>query len=302
MKVPVHLTLAILLSGAGSVQGAQQNLDQVEIETVRVADGIFMLVGAGGNIGVSAGEDAVFLVDDQFAPLTEKIRAAVARISSQPIRFVLNTHWHGDHTGGNENLGEAGVLIVGHDHVRARMSVEQFMEALNRRVPPSPAKALPVVTFNDTVTSHLNGQTIHAFHVPPAHTDGDSVIHFREGNVVHMGDLFFNGLYPFIDLSGGGSVDGMIAAADRVLALTDGNTKIIPGHGPLADRESLRRYREMLFTVRSRVQELIAAGKRVEEVLQARPSREFDETWGKGFMSPENFLRIVYSSLRRGGS
>src|SRR6266571_5451951 len=242
-----------------------QDFSKVQVSTLKVTDGVYMLAGAGGNIGVSAGEDGVFLIDDEYAPLTDKIKAAIAAISDKPIRFLLNTHWHGDHTGGNENLGQGGVLIVAHENVRKRMSVEQFIETFKMKVPASPKAALPLVTFTDAVTFHLNGDEIHSFHVPPAHTDGDSIIHFRKSNVVHMGDCFFNGLYPFIDVSSGGSIDGMIGAADRVLGMTDAATKIMPGHGPLADRAALADFRDMLETVRARVQPMVAAGKTLEQ-------------------------------------
>lgn len=293
---------AVLVFGVAVVRselGAQQDFSKVEIRTLQVAGGVYMLVGSGGNIGVSAGEDGVFLVDDQYAPLTEKIKAAIAAISDKPVRFVLNTHWHGDHTGGNENLGEAGALIVAHENVRKRMSVEQFIEAFGRKVPPSPEGALPVVTFTDAVTFHLNGDEIHAFHVEPAHTDGDAIVHFRKANVIHMGDLFFNGLYPFIDISSGGSVDGMIAAAERGLAVADEHTKIIPGHGELGDAKDLKAFRDMLVAIRDRIKPMVAAGKSLEEVVAARPTAPFDENWGKGFLNAERFVGIVYASLSK---
>jgi glyoxylase-like metal-dependent hydrolase (beta-lactamase superfamily II) len=256
-----------------------------------------MLIGQGGNIGVVAGEDGIFLIDDQFAPLTEKIKDAVATIDDGPIRFVFNTHWHGDHTGGNENLGGEGALIVAHENVRQRMSTEQFNAFFNSTQPPSPEAALPVVTFSEAVTFHLNGEEIHAFHVEPAHTDGDAVVHLRTSNAVHMGDLFFSTGYPYIDLSSGGSVNGLIDAAARVLAVTDGETKIIPGHGPLSDRAGLQNFRDMVVTIRDRVQEHINAGRSVDEVIVAGPTADFDEAWGKAFMNGEQFIRIVYESL-----
>src|SRR5437870_4403639 len=225
----------VLVLAAASPAAAQVNYDTVQIRTVKVAEGVYMLMGAGGNIGVSVGSDGVILIDDQYAPLSDKIKAAVAALGG-PIRFLINTHWHWDHNGGNENFARSGVVTVAHENVRHRMSVEQFVTAFNRHVPAAPSGALPLVTFTDSVNFYLNGDSIHAFHVPPAHTDGDAIIWFRRANVVHMGDLFFNGRYPFVDLSSGGSVEGMVAAVDRVLALADGNTKIIPGHGPLADR------------------------------------------------------------------
>jgi glyoxylase-like metal-dependent hydrolase (beta-lactamase superfamily II) len=240
----------------------------------------------------------VFVIDDQFAPLTEKIVAAIRGFSDRPIRFVVNTHWHFDHVGGNENLGKMGALIVAHDNVRERMSVEQVMEALGQTVPASPGEALPVVTFSEAVTFHLNGDELNVFHIPHAHTDGDAIIHFRTANVMHMGDTFFNGLYPFIDLGSGGNVRGMIAAADAALAAADANTKIIPGHGPLASRADLERYRSVLVTARDRVAAAIASGRTLDQVKAARLMAEYDEAWGGAFINPEQFLEFVYQSLR----
>ncbi len=276
---------------------AQQDFSKVEITTVEVAGGIYMLTGAGGNLGVCSGEDGIFLIDDQYAPLTEKIQAAVAKISQDPIRFVLNTHWHSDHTGGNENLGKSGTLIVAHDNVRQRMSTEQFIKFFGGKTEPSPKVALPVVTFNDTITLHLNGDEIHAFHVPPAHTDGDSAVYFRKANVIHMGDLYFAGMYPFIDGSSGGDISGMIFAADKVLELINEETKVIPGHGALSNRAELASYREMLATVRDRVAKLVAAGKSPEEIVAAKPTADLDAVWGQGFIKPDQFVGIVLDAL-----
>lgn len=276
-----------------------QDLENVQIQTIPVTEGIYMLMGEGGNIGVSAGEDGVFLIDDQFAPLTEKIRTAVSAISNQPIRFLLNTHWHLDHTGGNENLGRAGVVIVAHDNVRKRMRVDQFIEALNREFPASPPAALPVITFNDTVTFHLNGGEIQGLHVETAHTDGDSIIYFPDADVIHTGDIYFNGMYPFIDVDSGGSIEGMIAAVERVLAMADEQTKIIPGHGSLSNRAELVAYRDMLITVRERVKAAITQGISMEDFIASKPTADLDSSWGKGFFSPEQFLQIVYTDLAR---
>ena len=275
-----------------------QDFSKVKIETIAVADGVYMLVGEGGNIGVSVGDDGVFLIDDQFAPLTWKIRAAIGELSKRPIRFVLNTHWHFDHTGGNENLGERGVVIVAHDNVRKRMSVGQFLKVFGREIPAAPDVALPVVTFNDTATFHLNDQTIYAFHVESAHTDGDTVIHFREADAIHAGDVYFNGIYPFIDTQNGGSLEGMIAAVDRILAIAGEETKIIPGHGPLSNKAELQTYRQMLVAVRDRTQAAIRQGQSLEAFLASKPTAaDLDPIWGKGFLSPEKFLTIVYTDL-----
>jgi cyclase len=275
------------------------DFEKVEVRTEKVAEGVHVLMGAGGNIGVSSGPDGVFLVDDEWAPLTAKVKAAVAALSDQPIRFILNTHWHPDHTGGNENLGDGGALIVAHDNVRRRMSTEQFIELMGMKVPPSPARALPVVTFDQSVTLHLNGDEIHAFHVAPAHTDGDAVVHFRNARVVHMGDLFFKGMYPFVDLSSGGSFEGMIAAADRVLEAADDRTRIIPGHGPVASRADLAAYRAMLATVRDRVKPLVQAGRTAAQIAETKTLADLDAQWGKGFMKPDVFLGLVVQSLTR---
>ena len=288
---------AALLLAAGAVQ-AQRDFDAVEIRTVPVAGGVHMLMGAGGNMALSSGPDGAFLVDDQFAPLTEKIRAAIAAVSAGELRFVVNTHWHLDHTGGNENLGKAGAVIVAHDRVRQRMSAGQFMRAFDAQIEPAAPGALPVITFGADITFHLNGHDVHVFHVPPAHTDGGSIVHFRGANAIHMGDTFFAGRYPFVDLESGGSVEGVIATADRVLALADDATRIIPGHGELTNSAGLRRYRDMIATIRDRVRAAIAAGKNVDEVVAAKPTQEFDAEWGGGSTSGEGFTRTVYASLQ----
>ena len=290
--------LAIAL-GAVTVPVAAQGRDfeNVEIETVRVAPGVYMLIGAGGNIGLSVGEDGVFMIDDQFAPLTDRILAAERKVTDQPVRFVINTHWHGDHTGGNENLDRAGAIIIAHENVRRRLSTDQFMKEFNRSVPARPEEALPVVTFTDTITFYWNGDELHVFHVENAHTDGDAIIHFRRANVVHMGDTFFSGTYPFIDVSADGSIDGVIEAADRVLAFANERTRIIPGHGPLSGVSELRDYRDMLATVRDRIRPMVAAGKSRREVVESKPTRDFDEAWGGGFMKPDRWVGVVYDGM-----
>jgi len=276
---------------------AQSDYSRVQIKTEKLSDTTYMLTGAGGNLGVSVGKDAVFVVDDQFAPLTPKIKAAIAKLSRKPVKFVLNTHWHFDHTGGNENFGKAGALIVAHENVRKRMSSEQLIEFLGMPIKPSPDQALPIVTFTTDVTFHLNGDEVHVFHVANAHTDGDAIVQFRKSNVIHLGDVFFNKLYPFIDTSSGGTIDGMIAAADTVLALANDDTKLIPGHGPLATKDDLRNYRAMLSTIAGRVNTQIKDGKTLGDIIASKPTVEFDEAWGKGFIRPNKFVEMLWRNL-----
>jgi len=275
----------------------QQDFSKVVIKTQKLNDTTYMLVGAGGNLGLSVGEDAVFLIDDQFAPLTPRIQAAIAAITTKPVKFVLNTHWHSDHTGGNENFGKAGAIIVAHDNVRKRMSTEQFIEFLRMNTKPEPKVALPSITFSTDMSFHINGEEVRAFHVPRAHTDGDTIVHFTKSDVIHMGDCYFNGMYPFIDTSSGGTIDGVVAAADRVLAMAGEGTRIIPGHGPLASKADLKGYRDMLATMSQRIKQMIRDGKKLEEITASKVSADFDEKWGKGFIKPEKFAEMVAMNL-----
>jgi len=275
----------------------EQDWSKVEVKVVPVAGGVSMLVGEGGNIAVTTGKDGVFLVDDQFAPLLPKIRAAVKTLGDGPIRFVVNTHFHGDHTGNNAQLGEAGAVILAQENVRKRLGMERVNSRTGERTPPAPPAAWPLVTYADGVTLYLNGDELEVTHVARAHTDGDSIVRFRKANVVHMGDTFFKGSYPFIDVDSGGSIDGVIAAADRVLASIDAGTKLIPGHGPLGTKAELQSYREMLAGIRDRVKALIAQGKTLDQVIAARPTAQWDATWGGGFMKPDIFVGFVHRSL-----
>jgi glyoxylase-like metal-dependent hydrolase (beta-lactamase superfamily II) len=270
----------------------------VQFELERAAENVYMLSGQGGNIGVCVGDDGVFAIDDQFAPLTPRILQEIKKLSEKPVRFVINTHWHGDHTGGNENFGEAGAIIVAHANVRKRMSEKQFIEAFDRTVEPSPKGALPVVSFEQSITFHWNDETIEVVHVQPAHTDGDSFVHFRSANVIHAGDVFFNGMYPFIDTGTGGNLVGMIRAVERILERCDGETRIIPGHGSLASRADLERYHRMLTTVRDRVEPMLRAGRSRDEVIAAKPSADLDADWGGGFMKPDVWIGLVYDGFQ----
>ena len=276
---------------------AQADFSQTVIKVTQVSGGVYMLEGAGGNIGLSVGSDDAFLIDDQFAPLTPKVRAAIATVTAKPVRFLLNTHWHGDHTGGNENMAGAGAIILAQENVRRRMSTEQFVEAFKQKVPASPQAALPIVTFSESITLYINDDSVKAVHVPHAHTDGDVIVFFQKANVVHMGDTFFNGRYPLIDLSSGGSVQGMISAVDRALKMSNAETRFIPGHGPLGNRDDLVRYRKMLATITDRVAKHVAQGRTLKEVLASKPSAEYDAQLGNGNIKPEQFVSFVYTSL-----
>lgn len=278
---------------------AQLQKPDTTIRTEEVAKGVYVLYGNGGNIGASVGADGVFIIDDQYAPLTPGINAALAKLSPEPVRFVLNTHWHGDHTGGNENYAKAGAVIIAQDNVRARMSVPQAMEFIKRAEPAAPLAALPLVTFNDTVTLHFNGDDVRAVHVARAHTDGDAVIHFRVANVIHAGDTYFNELYPFIDVDSGGSIEGSLAAVDTMLDLADENTRIIPGHGKVSGRAGLEAFRKMLVETSGRVRALKDAGKTVEEIVAAAPNADYDKTWGWSFINAERYIRMLYASMEK---
>jgi glyoxylase-like metal-dependent hydrolase (beta-lactamase superfamily II) len=290
----MSIRYSVVLLAAYASASLAQNPPEGEVTTEGVTPGVYVLYGSGGNIGVSAGVDGVFLIDDQYAAATPQVLAALSKISTQQPRFVLNTHWHGDHTGGNENLAAKGSVIVAHDQVRLRMSTEHFSEYFQKKTPPSPSAALPVVTFNDSLSLHVNGDDLRGIHVPQAHTDGDVFIHFRKANVIHTGDLMFAGVYPFIDVDSGGSVNGLIAAVDALLAIADDRTRIIPGHGKVTDRAGLAGYREMLAVTSARVRDLVKAGKSLDEILAAKPNADYDATLSWSFITAENYLRILH--------
>ncbi len=294
------LTLATLAAALATSPALQaQDFSKIEIQTRQLGPTSYMLVGAGGNIGVSVGEDAVFVIDDQYAPMAPKIKAAIAAITKKPVQFVLNTHFHFDHTGGNEAFGQAGALIVAHANVRKRMTGDQLISFIGATQPASPRAALPVITVAGEVTFHINGDEVHAFHVPKAHTDGDLIVHFRQSDIVHMGDVYFNGFYPFIDTSSGGSADGVVAAVDRVLALATDKTQIIPGHGPLSTKADLQAYRDMIATVAQRIREQRRAGRTDEQIRVAGLAADYDAKYGGGFIKPERFVQMMLDAVPR---
>ena len=290
MNTPFRfLAHAMMISRLGAVlppepAAAQQDFSDVQVQAHHVAGGVHYLEGRGGNIGLSVGEDGVVMVDDQFAPLTNRIVAAIGEISSGEIRFVINTHVHGDHTGGNENLGRMGVLILARDEVRVRL------------MRTAGEDALPVLTYSEAITIHLNGEEVHAFPVPPAHTDGDSFIHFRDSDVLHMGDVFRTTGFPFIDLDNGGTLQGTLDALAIAVGMAGPDTRVVPGHGTVSTREDVMEFRDMILDVVAKVQPMVAQGMTYEEVSAADPTAPYNGMWG----DPERFLRAVYTELGGG--
>lgn len=286
----------VVVAGFGLAASGQEQTP-IKFKTTRLADSLYWLQGAGGNILACCSDRGVLLVDSEYKQLTEKLVAAVAESCKGPIRLVVNTHTHFDHVGGNEALAKDGALILAHENVRKRMGSEQFLAHIDHRQPPYPAAALPIATYADAMKLHWGEEEIEIVHVEAAHTDGDSLVYFRRANVLHTGDTCFAGMYPYIDVRGGGSIDGMIQAIDRALAMTNAQTRIIPGHGPLSTPADLGEYRKMLATSRDRVQALIREGKSRKEVLAGRPTSDLDERWGRGGFGPDQWVSIVYDSL-----
>jgi glyoxylase-like metal-dependent hydrolase (beta-lactamase superfamily II) len=280
---------------AAPIAGQQQDFSKVEIKTTKVAGSVYMLEGAGGNIGVSAGADGLLIVDDQFAPLAEKIKAALAAIDQGDLKFVLNTHWHGDHVGGNPVFG-LEALIVAHENVRQRVSTEQTVRG--QKVPPLPAAGLPVITFGEGLTIHFNGEGVVLIHAPAGHTDGDSIIFFPTSKVLHMGDHFFNGAFPYVDLASGGSVQGMAKNVAMALEAFPEDVKIIPGHGPLATRADMQKFQRMLVESMATVKAGIDAGKKLEDLQKAGLGDEWKD-WGTGFIPTNFWIQTVYESLQK---
>jgi glyoxylase-like metal-dependent hydrolase (beta-lactamase superfamily II) len=285
--------LGALLGFAGSALSAQQDFSKVEIKPTRVAGNIYMLQGAGGNIGVSAGKDGILLVDDQYAPLADKIREVLKGIDPGKLRFILNTHWHGDHTGGNEAFGPE-TTIIAQTNVRKRLSADQ--NVFGEVVPAAKPEGWPVITYDQSISLHWNGEEVKVVHFPHGHTDGDSVIFFTGSNVVHLGDDFFTGRFPFVDLESGGSVQGLTENVAKVLSMIPADAKVIPGHGPLSTKADLQAFHRMLVETTAVVRKAMAAGKDLDAIKKAGLPEEW-KAWGSGFTKPEGWLETIYNSL-----
>ncbi len=299
MKKAVPTGIALLVGVVAVFSTALAQEPGITFKSTELAPGLYMLEGeggfSGGNLGLLTGEDGVVLIDDGVPPVTDELLAAIGELTGDPVEFVVNTHVHGDHIGANEAFGQAGATIVAHDNLRRRLLAEGFKTAAGQV--PAPEDALPVVTFSDSVTFHLNGRSAFVFHVEQAHTDGDAVIHFRDDNVLHAGDVLFNRLFPFIDLDSGGTVDGFLAAQRRLLALADDATKIIPGHGALASKADLAAAVAMLEDAQARVRALVEAGRSEEEILAANPLADYHDDWNWGFITTERMTRTLVRAL-----
>lgn len=298
LKSMVSALAVVAVGLLAAASAPAQDFSKVEIKTVPVAGNISMLIGAGGNIGVSVGEDGVLLVDDEFAELIDKIKAAVAALNPGPIRFVLNTNWHWDHANGNELLAKAGAVVIAHENSRKHMLSEQTYPEMRSdvKIPPYPKEALPIITVGSALTLYFNGDEIRMVNLPNAHTDGDLIFRFVKANVIHAGDAFFASGFPFINISFGGTIDGMIKAADVILSMCDERTKIIPGHGPLSDRNGVLAFKDMLVTARARIADLIKSGKSLEEAVAAKPVDDLYKG-GKSELPSDVFVRVVYEDL-----
>jgi len=290
-------SLFIVLVSMSFLSAQEQAKLQVGAE--KLAEKLYMLWDSGGkgNTVVLTGDDGVLMVDTKVENAVDALCAKIAELSAKPIRFAIITHWHFDHIGGNEKIAKSGATIIAHENVRKHMGIEHDMKILNAKVPPAPEIARPLVTFKKEITFHLNGETVKVLHVEPGHTDGDAVIYFQNANVIHMGDLYFEGLYPFIGIYSGGSINSMIKVINQILPMIDDNTKVVPGHGPLSNKAQLQKYVSMLTTIRDNVSRLMQEGNPMEKVVAAKPTQAFDEKWGNGFLSPDKFAELVYMDL-----
>jgi len=294
-------------AGSGNLQQIASSADRlaqmragwatIPLQTAKLRDNIYLLSGPGGNMVVLSGADGKVLVDSGIAAAAPKIKQAMDGFGGAPLKLLVNTHWHFDHTDGNEAMHQAGAVIIAHENTRKRLSTPQDIAAFGLHFDPAPADAWPQQTFTDGTKLYFNGEQLTLVHFPPAHTDSDIYVRYENANVLHMGDVWFNGTYPFIDPSTGGNIGGMIAGAAQGLAIVDADTKIVPGHGPVGDKAALVKSHDMLVTVRDRVRDLKAAGKSKEEAVAAKPTADLDSAWGKGTINGDVFVTLVYTTL-----
>ncbi len=293
-----QVLLAILLTSISAIGSAKDDL-KINVAATEVAPGIHMLYGdggfIGGNIGLLVGDEAVVMIDDSMPPMLDIVKKAITAITEKPVDFLINTHVHGDHTGNNQSMGQAGAHIVAHENLREHMETKGIQGP--EGMVPAPKDALPVVTFSDRMTFHFNGQPATVFHLPQAHTDGDALIHFTDANVIHMGDTFFNGMFPFIDLDSGGSLEGYIHAQMKVISMSNDQTQIIPGHGPLANKADLQKALDMLIDSKKIILAAIEKGHDIDQILKDNPLQKYHDQWNWSFITTERMTRQLYNDL-----
>jgi len=299
MKLPKLSMLAAFALAGGALAQAPVDYSKVQIETVKLAPNFYVLNGQGGAIGVLTGPDGILMVDSQFAPLTEKIVAAIKQVSNAPIKFLINTHVHGDHTGGNENLGKMGVTIFAREELRNRLA-HPAPGANGAPGTPAPAAALPVVTYNSPITFHLDGEDVQAIPIPKAHTDGDTLVYFPNANVIMIGDYFRSVGYPNIDRTNGGSLPGMLAGIDTAIKLCNATTKVVPGHGKITDRNGLMAHRDMIIAIRDKIAPMVSQGKTLQDVVAAKPTADYDAKVPEIGTTGDRFVGQVYAELKAG--
>jgi glyoxylase-like metal-dependent hydrolase (beta-lactamase superfamily II) len=295
MRIRPSMVLAVVVSLVAVVR-AQPKMEE-KLETQKLTDTLYLVTGPGGNIAVLVGKTGLLLVDTQVPPMSAKLKQTLAQISPKPVRLVINTHWHFDHTGGNPVFGGDGAVIVAHDNVRKRVSTEQFMKLFNRRMPPIAPDGWPAITFAQSISFHVDDEDVDVFHVDRAHTDGDSIVYFRKANVIHTGDTFVSAGYPFVDLSSGGTSDGVFQACDRVLAMAQPKTRIIPGHGPVSDAAKVKAFRGMLWTIRDRVRKQVVDHKSLADIQAAKLTADFDGAWGNFFIKGSQLVETFFTEL-----
>lgn len=271
----------------------------LEINTTKLTDSMYVIHGSGGNVILSIGNDGIILVDDQYAPVTEKMKLVIANITNKPIKFVINTHWHPDHAGGNEKLGEEGAIIISHENVRKRLGNDQFFESINQTIPALSKKGLPIITFSDNMTIYQNNDEIRISYLDNGHTDGDSAVYFTQNNVIHVGDDFSDKAYPFMDLSTGGSIDGLISSLHSIISMIDNDTKVVAGHSGISNQTKVKDYANMLIDVRSLIRNMIKEGKSLDEIIQSKPTSQYDTIYQDySFIKPKEFVTNIYESLQ----
>jgi cyclase len=298
LRIGIAAIAAATLTLAGSANAQAPDFSKVEIKTTDLGHNTYMLEGMGGNITVAVGEDGIIMVDGEFAPLHDKIKAAIEAVSKQPIKFLVNTHFHGDHTGGNAPFSKDGVVIVANENVAKRLAAGTTNGLTGAKTPPAAPEAIPTKTYKGTLTLKVKGRTAQLRHIANAHTDGDTWVVFKDANVISTGDVFTNGHYPNIDFANGGNIKGVIKGADAFIKAANDKTKIVPGHGSLATKADVEAYRAMLVTARDRIAKLIAQGKSESDVLAAKPLADLDAKWAANDQGAQNFMRVVYNSLK----